>query len=226
MNTKEIQPTEPAIISFVKGHPAITISLIAILITLSLYAYFLGVLDRFQLEPSLFPLSIERTYQLGIAFLVRTDWLVLLLALFIIVIFFSAISTLAFLGIVYLINKSQEKIVKRFPNIAKNFSPIIVPETSAFIIMTMLIIMISLTMFYQLGKYRSVNREIVDYSTTIKMKGENGALYENSALILCGSFCAIHIKDKLDKEGEKTTILLIPANDIQYIKQELSNGKD
>lgn len=223
MEIRQTEKTYSKFTTFVSNHPGVTISIAAILITLSLYAYFLGVLDRFQLEPSLFPLSIERAYQLGIAFLVRTDWLVLLVALFIIVIAFTTIFSLIFYGILFLTNKLQQKISKTFPNLANKPSPLPFTETMALSFFVFVAVLISLVMFYHLGKYKSVNREVVDYSSTIKMKGNDGALYKNAALILCGEFCAIHIKD--DSKSSEATIILLPASEIEYIKQELTDGK-
>lgn len=225
MDTKKSKEIETEILVFLKKHPAITISIVAILATLSLYAYFLGVLDRFQLDPSLFPLSIEQAYQLGTAFLVRDHWLNLIGLTLFMVIIFTIFCVFAFYCLLTWINKIGHLLTKLFPNLSTKYSPIALRETTAFSFSILIGIIILLGMFYRLGGYKSVNRNIVDYSSTIKMKGENGALYKDVALILCSEFCAVHVNDSTQSK-EKPTIILLPVSDIEYIKQKLTRTKE
>ena len=206
--------------SFAKDHPALLVSVIAILTTLSLYAYFLGVLDRFGLDPSLFPLSIENAYQIGIGFLVRTDRLVLLIILFTASLAMLAITALIIVAVIYLTDKLQQLITKKFPKFGEQTPLTSISQSATVGMFTILMVFIVLGMFYHLGGYKSINRKTVDYSTTIKTKGKDGTLYENAALIICGQFCAIHIKDK-DDLNQKPAIVMIPVSDIEYIKQHL-----
>lgn len=225
MKKSEDKTPQTKFLPYAKKHPGITISISAIIITLSLYAYFLGVLDRFQLEPSLFPLSIERAYLLGVAFIVRTDWLILVVISLLLVVAFSLASSLLLSGITFLVNKTGFLISETFPKLRKHFSPIDLTATMSISFLLLVAFLLWLGLFYNLGKYKPVNRQIVDYSSTIKMKGKDGALYEDVALIVCEQFCAIHVGSN-NEDSKEQSIILLPANEIEYIKQKLSPKKE